>query len=180
MNQNIPQYIRQNRDTYTREAIDRALVGAGYDPAEVQAAWAAVESEQAIPVPPGEVGAPGQPKSRWGDDTLAEPRRRNVASTGQFWLTLGGFIAASYIGTSLLVWIITQIPYDSSGAFGLIPLAFYGALQLGALIAGIAFFNRNPPVAYGFLFGLLTVNILLPFIGFFILFGICLYSLSTI
>ncbi|HYO50792.1 MAG TPA: hypothetical protein VEW94_13150 [Chloroflexia bacterium] len=180
MNQNIPNYIRQNRDTYTREAIDRALVDAGYDPVEVQAAWAAIESEQAIPAPPGEEGTQGQPKSRWGDDTLAERPRRKVASTGQFWLTLGGFIVASYIVTGLLWWITDPIPYDSRGAFAFIPCAFYGLLQLGALIAGIAFFNRNPPVAYGFLFGLLTVNILLPFIGFFILFGICLYSLSTI
>jgi hypothetical protein len=180
VNQNIPNYIRQNRDIYTQEAIDRALVDAGYDPADIQAAWAAIESEQATSRPLDQSGIPAQPASRWGDDTLAEPRRRNVASTGQFWLTLGGFIAASYVVTGLLWWIILQIPYDSRGGFDVLPLAFYGVLQLGALIAGIAFFNRNPPVAYGFLFGLLTVNILLPFIGFFILFGICLYSLSTI
>ncbi|HYP42064.1 MAG TPA: hypothetical protein VEX13_17040 [Chloroflexia bacterium] len=180
MNQNIPKYIRQNRDTYTREAIDRALVDGGYDPAEIQAAWTAIESEQAIPTPPGEGRVPGQPTSRWGDDTIAEPRRRSVASTGQFWLTLGGFIAASYVVTGFLWWIILQIPYDSRGGFDAMPLAFYGVLQLGALIAGIAFFNRNPPVAYGFLFGLLTVNILLPFVAFFILLGICLYSFSSI
>jgi hypothetical protein len=180
MNQNIPRYIRQNRDTYTREAIDRALVDGGYDPGEIQAAWAAIESEQAIPTPPGEEGAPGQPSSRWGDDTIAEPRRRSVVSTWQFWLTLGGFIAASYGVTALLWWIILQIPYENRGDFDVVPLAFYGVLQLGALIAGIAFFNRNPPVAYGFLFGLLIVNILLPFVIFFILLGFCLYTLSAI
>ncbi|HEX9990309.1 MAG TPA: hypothetical protein VGE45_17755 [Chloroflexia bacterium] len=180
MNENIPKYIRQNRDTYTREAIDRALLDGGYDPAEVQAAWAAIESEQAISRPWGASGIPAQATSRWGDDTIAEPRRRSVVSTWQFWLTLGGFIVASYGVTILLWWIILQIPYESRGPFDLVPLAFYGILQLGALIAGIAFFNRNPPVAYGFLFGLLTVNILLPFVAFFILLGICLYSFSSI
>lgn len=178
MNKNIPQYIRQNRDTYTREAIDRALVEGGYDPAEVQAAWLAIENEQAIPTPPGEEGVSAQPTSRWGSDVATEPRRRSVVSTGQFWLTLGGFTVASYLVTTLLWWLTLQFPYDGGG-LALIPLAFYGALQLGALIAGIALFTKNPPIAYGFLFGLLIVNILLPFVAFFILFGICLYSLST-
>lgn len=46
MNESILNYIRQNRSTYTREAITGELLKAGYNPAEVEAAWQAIEAEQ--------------------------------------------------------------------------------------------------------------------------------------
>ncbi len=39
----IIEYIRQNRQTYTREAITSRLVSAGYNPSEVEAAWEVVD-----------------------------------------------------------------------------------------------------------------------------------------
>lgn len=35
----MDEYIRQNRDRYTREAIDRQLLEAGHDRADIEAAW---------------------------------------------------------------------------------------------------------------------------------------------
>jgi len=42
MSEDLVQYIRANRDRYTREAITAVLVGAGHDPAAIEAAWALV------------------------------------------------------------------------------------------------------------------------------------------
>jgi hypothetical protein len=39
----IDEYLRANRDAFTREALTRRLVESGHDPAEVDAAWARIE-----------------------------------------------------------------------------------------------------------------------------------------
>jgi hypothetical protein len=48
----IDDYLRANRDAYTREALSRRLIESGHDPATVEAAWARVESEGAGSSPP--------------------------------------------------------------------------------------------------------------------------------
>jgi hypothetical protein len=57
----IDEYLRTNRDAYTREALTRRLVESGHDPAEVDAAWARLELANggARPRPRGSGGRPG-------------------------------------------------------------------------------------------------------------------------
>jgi hypothetical protein len=48
----IDDYLRANRDAYTREALSRRLIEAGHDPATVEAAWARVAAGDAGAGPP--------------------------------------------------------------------------------------------------------------------------------
>src|SRR5262245_22716666 len=43
----LADYIRQNRDTYTREAIDQQLLDGGYAKEEIDAAWNSLPREDA-------------------------------------------------------------------------------------------------------------------------------------
>lgn len=48
----IEEYIRANRQRYTRDAVTERLRAAGHDPAEIEAAWAVVEGATASAPPP--------------------------------------------------------------------------------------------------------------------------------
>ncbi len=61
MNENILRYIQQYRQTYTREAITEQLTRAGYNLAEIEAAWVVLEAGTVPPdQPPWQNTAPGQ------------------------------------------------------------------------------------------------------------------------
>jgi hypothetical protein len=66
----IDDYLRANRDAFTREALTRRLVESGHDAAEVDAAWARIERG---PISHAEAGeAPVEaPKGRVGIGTSA-------------------------------------------------------------------------------------------------------------
>jgi hypothetical protein len=57
----IDEYLRANRDAFTREALTRRLVESGHDPADVDAAWARLDlaKDRARPRPTGSGGRPG-------------------------------------------------------------------------------------------------------------------------
>src|SRR5262245_25645184 len=44
---NIAAYLEANRTTYTRDALDQRLLAAGHPPDAIEAAWAALASEDA-------------------------------------------------------------------------------------------------------------------------------------
>jgi hypothetical protein len=181
MNPDLIQYIRQNRDIYTREAIDRQLLNAGYNPADVEAAWNAVEAES--PLQPGAEGIPRPPGSRWGDDTAPVQQPEQVTRSPRFWALLGGIILASYVPLGLLFWyIITTPQFEGVGTTSTFLLVLVGVLQLAALIAGLMLFNRpdQRPTALGLLIGLLMADIVLPFIALCIFFGICVVQLGVV
>ncbi len=55
----LDDYLRANRDSFTREALTRRLVEEGHDPADVEAAWARIESKPISQWAPS--GAPVDP-----------------------------------------------------------------------------------------------------------------------
>jgi hypothetical protein len=56
----LDDYLRANRDAYTRDALTRRLVEIGHDPVEVEAAWARIESvDGARPHSDPPAGRPG-------------------------------------------------------------------------------------------------------------------------
>jgi hypothetical protein len=57
----VDEYIRANRDRYTREAITAHLVAAGHDRAAVEAAWQRAEA------PPGAAARPTGWRPRWAE-----------------------------------------------------------------------------------------------------------------
>jgi hypothetical protein len=179
----IVQYIRQYRDTYSREAINTQLLGAGYSRQEIDAAWAQVSvgtpympSEGQIPMPPSE-----QVRAGWGDTNYQPPRRQRVANRPLFWEILVGFTLLSY-GLPVLFLLIAGTVNDSaiSSLLGWLALGTFGVLQLAAIIWGALSSSRNPPLGMGLLFGVLMTVVVLPFVAFFIVLGICLTSFATI
>jgi hypothetical protein len=49
--EDLVHYIREHRATYTREALTAELVAAGHDTADVEAAWAQLDAEDATAPP---------------------------------------------------------------------------------------------------------------------------------
>jgi hypothetical protein len=74
VSEDLVQYIREHRATYTREALTAEMVAAGHDAAEVAAAWAQLEVEDAAAapaLPTGWVTADTRPYVRGASTYLA-------------------------------------------------------------------------------------------------------------
>ena len=56
MSDDLRTYIREHRTTYTRDALTAELVTAGHATADIEAAWAQVEAEDAAAAARGPVG----------------------------------------------------------------------------------------------------------------------------
>ena len=172
----IVEYIRQNRQMYTREAITSQLVAAGYAPADVEAAWKSVEG--GIPIPPSAYsGATGLSGGSWDSGHSEQPRPQRLASTPAFWGYFVGFILLSYILPGALFWLgATQ----SDGLIVNIAIGMFILLQLAALVGGAVSFSRNRPRAVGLMSGVLMVLVVIPVCAFAIFFGLCLASLGAL
>jgi hypothetical protein len=123
VDQSIADYIRANRDKYTREAIRDQLIAAGHDHGAIDEAWHAVEAEA--------TGAQGPPASRVG-----------IVAYVVIWYLFGGlFTLAGATGSGLgwfppvylvvggvVAYLVTRIPVRGMGwllAVPLVPIAFF-------------------------------------------------------
>jgi hypothetical protein len=149
--QQITEYIRQHRNHnhpniyYTREAIDRQLLDAGYMQGDIADAWNALRAVK------------GQ-----ADMPVDKPTRINNSPT--FWLVLIGFIMLSY---SLPAFFLAISPRDAccgSINFGYAwpGLAVAPVMQLAALIWSRRIVATNRPVAMGLRIGVLLTVVVLP------------------
>ena len=148
MSQELIRYIRENRGAYTNEAISRNLLDAGHDPAAIESAWRVVEGSEV------EAG---------------RERERTIYKTPSFWLTLLGYPAV-LIGLTVLVGYLGAPEYAA-----LILVAGLGVAGITAL--GLVIARRRIAVAAG-LGGALLLLVLLPFVLFVIVAGICLVSVA--
>lgn len=172
----IIEYIRQNRQTYTREAITSQLVTTGYDPADVEAAWEAVDS--GVPAPPsGYAGATGLSGGSWDSGSPEKSRPQRLASSPAFWGYMVGFILLSYILPGGLFWLGAS---NSDGLIVNIAIGMFLLLQLGALVGGVVSLSRNRPRGVGLMTGVLMTLVVLPICAFAVFFGLCLASLGTL
>lgn len=83
MNEQIADYVHQNRDRYTREAITSQLIAAGHDPADIETTWAELESGLSA-------------------------RTDRTMTWGQWWLLVIGLVAVGAVAASV-VW--AGVPY---------------------------------------------------------------------
>ena len=154
MENEIQAYIREHRAAYTREAITARLQEAGHGAADIEAAWAAIDAEEAAAMPP---------------------------PTGRSWgLTVG--IAFAYVGVSILIFLVWlflvfALASASSSEFGSVLLFLLPALYLAALAYGVRQELTRPRAtaeATGHLIG--AAFMALPFI----ISGICAASLARL
>lgn len=131
MDQGIADYIRTNRDKYTRGAIRDQLLAAGHDQAAIDEAWEAVEAD-----------APGNPP---------EPSRAGIVIYVLVWYVLGALITLPIALGAGLVWfivlylvvggvvayLVTRIQVAGAGwllAVPLVPIAF-ALIAFGTCVA---------------------------------------------
>ncbi len=165
-NPEIVRYIRENREMYTREAIDRNLTEAGHSEPDIAAAWQDAESAD-TPTP--------QAVDRWGEPLHQSPqsqgreRRRGekVFTTLAYWASFLGFVVGIVALTALLSYFIPE----AAAIFFLLAL-------LGGFIACVLLLRKNQPVAFG-LASALVVVFLLPFLAIVIFAGICIAQLGA-
>ena len=168
MNQQLLDYLRENRSRYTREALRRTLVDAGYVPAEIDEAFAAIEAEESggpsAATGVAAVAPPTPPGTGWQETTTPRREKEAVSTSPRFWLVFIGFVLAVYGLGGFLVAALGQ-----SGALA-------GILVLGALIGGAVGWamkrEEDRPLAMGLGCGVLF-SIGLPFIAVGVLFGLC-------
>lgn len=182
--QQIVQYIAQYREVYSREAIDSQLLAAGYGRQEIDAAWAQASFQAAYPPSEGPIPTPpsAQVRAGWGDTDYQPPRNQRLVSRPLFWGVLIGFIVLSY-GLPVLFLALAGFTSDNttlSSIFGWLTLGSFVVLQLAALVWGLLALNGNRLLGLGLLYGVLMTVVVLPFVAFFILLGICLTSFATI
>ena len=113
----IDTYIRDNRDRYTRTALDEQLRAAGHDDAAIEAAWARAEA---------------------GDDD-APPPRTPAGILGR--LILIGLVAVAYgyVGLLGIVGVSFTLSYNQAasgvvGVFQTLILAAYGPAMFASFL----------------------------------------------
>jgi hypothetical protein len=177
----IVQYIRENRDTYTHEAIIRQLLVAGYSitqiekalaaagasPEEISQAWQVVERGTGTKAVVGDTESGALTRQEMAD--IYEHPKPSVTSSRSFWATLAGFILVSVVMLALL-----NITPSSLGLIGGLFLneqacSVFIAMQIIALVVGLFLREGNRPVSQGLLIGLLIVDIVFPVLVFVVL-----------
>jgi hypothetical protein len=175
LNNEVARYITENRDRYTREAIDKQLLSSEYSAVQIAAAWRTVEAASS---PPGTTTPSG-----WEDSSSVvgtqEPTIPRPGLGRRFWLYLVGFIVISY-GLPVLLVYISSLVAGSGAVFGNLACVTFAILQLGGLIGGILLLQRDKAVGRALLFGLLFVDLIIPVLAGVALFGYCVYSLSSV
>jgi hypothetical protein len=152
MDPQIADFIRQNRDRYTRDAITKQLTEAGYRPEAIEATWEQLASEQVASEEPKRVGGPSLSRFVW----LAP-----LAGALIVVLSLIG-----YAGVSALVWWVALVLLVVVPAAWLSrhrPLAATAIsaylLLLGPVglfsLAGATLSNRPGPLVWAGLFAVL-------------------------
>lgn len=157
----IVDYIRQNRQTYTREAITDRLISSGYKPEQIEAAWQIV----GIDYKPVEVAVK--------DDS--PPTDRRFANKPVFWLALLLFIGAAYgAGAFILAAISGNVDFFLASPGGMLFMVITGAFILIIFIAGFLLVDKNRPLGMGLIIGGALSLIILPIVALGLFFGVCM------
>ena len=147
----------------------------GYNPADVEAAWASIDS--GVPAPPsGYAGSTGLSSGSWGGNEVEQPRKPKLLSSPAFWGYCVGFIVLSY---AILGGVGLLGTSTSSQEISTVALVVFLFLQLAALAGGIITQDKNWPRAAGLLVGVLMVLIVIPTCAVAVFFGMCFASLGA-
>ncbi|MGN6563501.1 MAG: hypothetical protein ACTHMU_12665, partial [Thermomicrobiales bacterium] len=119
MTPEIERYIRENRDRYTRAAIERSLREAGHEQAAIDAAWAEVERDAT----PAAEADTAEAAAEVAGVVVVSPRsqlvrRAQVLNDWRFWVT--AVVTAAIVGG--VPWALAAGLQDANAGlvFGLI------------------------------------------------------------
>ena len=169
MNDDVVRYLQANGSRYTRQALQRRLLAAGFSADEIDEAAQAMVSE-------GGGGAAGG-GSGWdrGDRSGGSAAKVRLRSSGRFWAGLIGYVVLAYLGLAF----VTGGP--------LVPLiGGWGSLAplyiLIVLVGGAVFWAVRRTVDWPLAVGVgcgVVVAIALPFIFIIGVIGWCLITQPT-
>jgi hypothetical protein len=133
----LDDYLRANHDAYTREALTRRLVEEGHDPAEVEAAWARIES---IPI------------SQWAPSGAPVDAPKGKAGIGTVLLIIVAVVGYGYVG---FIGVL-GIGFSASGFGGrptgslyTIEIPVYVIAMLAGLFVAVRRIWRSPSLGRG-------------------------------
>jgi hypothetical protein len=133
----LDDYLRANRDAFTREALTRRLIDEGHDPAEVEAAWARIQDGDGDAVAP--ISGP--------------PRRPGI---GTFLLMGAVVVGYGYVGAFGVFGILFSGYYRSTGpgnggnnAVAMVLIAVYVVAMLVGLAYSLRRLYRAPSLRVG-------------------------------
>ena len=106
----LDEYLRANRDAYTRDALTQRLVEEGHAPADVEAAWARIEE---------------RPLSQWGPGEAPVHPPHGTVGIGTWALAL---VAVLAYGGAIVAAVFT-ISYG--GAVSILMIAYVIAMLVG-------------------------------------------------
>ncbi|MGN6360011.1 MAG: hypothetical protein ACTHNK_06445 [Thermomicrobiales bacterium] len=177
MTPEIERYIRENRDRYTREAIERSLREAGHEQAAIDAAWAAVERDAT----PAAEAHPAEAAAEISGVVVVSPRsqrvrrvrRAQVLNDWRLWVT--AVVTAVIVGG--VPWALAAGLQDANAGaiFGLIAAVVVVIAAVTLLIM-----REARAIAFGLLgglallIGIFALLLVIAFIFIVIIAGICL------
>jgi hypothetical protein len=132
MNDNeLDDYLRANRDAFTREALTRRLVDAGHDPAAVEAAWARIWGEAAEPGP------------------LQTDRRPGIGTVLLIVAVFAGFGYVGFIGVFGIAFSSSGLSSRPIGPLFTIEIPIYVIAMLAGLFIAVRRMWRSPSLGGG-------------------------------
>lgn len=156
MNDEVLRYLQANDGRYTRQALQRRLLAAGFSADEID--------EAAQSMGPGggggAGGSEGGPPGGGGGSDGQPPQR--LRESGRFWAGLVGYVVLAYAGLAVI---------GGQGALDIYALA----VLVGGTLFWAARRSVDRPLAAGVGCGVITV-IALPIVFFVGLWGYCLLT----
>jgi hypothetical protein len=151
-------YIQEYRSKYARQAINKELLRMGYSRKQVDQAWQIVE---AIPFEqvPNNLNSPYAPPET---KQARQQRIRKIAGIAIAYVAVGAFI----------LFLVALFGDKNNQAVWTTAVYIIPPISIVAVLYFIRKDNRT--ISSGLLYGMLLLDIVLPFIGLIILAGICL------
>ena len=152
MDPEVIRYIAENRERYTREAIDGHLLNAGHTRGDIDAAWSRLGGNERRP---------------------ASDARPSPSDGPAFWPVFLGSVVAMY-GITFLVYAGFFYRSSDEGyeVFAVIASGIFLVFLLLAAMISVALVRRNRSAAMGAASGLLTA-LVIPFVFLVIVAGLC-------
>jgi hypothetical protein len=174
MDEQIIEYIRQHQDTYTREAITTQLVTAGYDQADIEAAFKQVDSD-------GTDDFAGVDKSK-RKSQMSDSKSKQAPMTWWDSKGLGFLLFVISVPAITAIPLTFHIELYRAGINGSLFALTSAALVILGLFLPSLLKSTAPQFGTGVKYALLTlfvVFIVLPFIALVVITGICIVLWNT-
>jgi hypothetical protein len=167
MNKDVLDYIRANRSTYTREAIDTKLREEGHTDTDIEAAWKTIHDEDVLAEQAAQAGA---------KEAASRPQQASHSSFN------GGCLYAALLVIGVILLLLIDVGFyllrslSYSGSPDVTPLLLFvnlGSLVVLGALAGVASLLKRRGWSGGQVAGLVAA---VAVVWYIVLGGTCIYG----